>query len=504
MRPFDGTSGGNESAGVASLRDWMIRRVAAEARLEPAHVDPLASFRSLGLDSVTSVSLTCELEKLLGRRVPSNLLSEFDTIEDLVNHLEPAAGGAAGRGWGEAREAACPPADIRDWTDPLTRRVEGWKASGTFFYEPVISSLDGAWADVDGRGMLLMASYCYLGLGKHPRINNAARAALDRYGSGSHGARLLGGTNTLHKELEARIARFTETEAAVVFTTGFMTNVACLGTLVGPDDSILADAYVHASLVDGCRQSGAAVSLFTHNDMEDLEARLRAAAGFKKLVVVDAVYSMDGDIAPLPRLVELCRSYGALLMVDEAHAIGVLGRTGRGLPEHFDMPPGCIDIRMGTLSKTIPSMGGYIAGSRELITALKFNARGWIFSAALPPPQTAAASAALDVMLDEPQRVDRLRGNTLRYVQGLRRQGFHVHDGQTPIVPLACRDEAAAFAFTRGCLEEGLLVFPIVYPAVPADQPRIRTTVTAAHTEEDIDFAVAALGRVGNRTGVAG
>jgi len=259
---------------------------------------------------------------------------------------------------------------------------------------------DGARVRVQGREMLMFASYSYLGLLGHPKINAAAKAAIDEFGTGTHGVRTLAGSLDLHAELEEDLARFKQTEDAITFSSGYVTNLTAVSTLVGRHDAVICDKLNHASIVDGCLLSGAEFVRFRHNDMDDLGRCLQRAEGKgTRLVVVDAVFSMDGDIINLPRMVELCHEHRARLMVDEAHSVGVLGRTGRGIEEHFGLGS-VIDLKMGTLSKTIPSVGGYLAGGRDLIHLIRHTSRAYIFSAALPPAQTAAAKAALEVMLE--------------------------------------------------------------------------------------------------------
>lgn len=266
--------------------------------------------------------------------------------------------------------------------------------------------------------------------------------------------------------------------------------------MVGPEDYVLGDELNHASIVDGCRFSGARFLEFRHNDVDSLRQRLREASGQRTLVVVDAVYSMEGDIADLPRIVEACRQAGALLMVDEAHSLGVLGTRGRGVQEHFALPPDAIDVKMGTLSKSTASCGGFIAGKREIIRFLKRHARGFIFSVALPAPQVAAALKSLEILQREPERVERLREVTRRYVTGLRDLGFRLPPTKTPIVPILCDSDEQTLEMARRCREGGLFVIPILYPAVPRNAPRIRTNVMAGHSEADIDFALNVFGDV--------
>jgi glycine C-acetyltransferase len=355
---------------------------------------------------------------------------------------------------------------------------------------------------VDGRWMLMFSSYSYLGLIGHPEVNAATREAVDAFGAGCHGARLIAGTTELHQRLEREVADFLRAEAAVVFNTGYVTNLATVAALAGEGDWVIGDEYNHASIADGCRFSGARVLTFRHNDPGSLEARLREAGTGGRLVVVDAVYSMEGDVAPLPEIHRLCERWDALLMVDEAHSLGVLGATGRGVQEHFGLPPDAIGVKMGTLSKSLGSCGGYIAGDAALVDQLRHTARGYLFSVAAPVPQVAAALRGLEVLRREPGRVAALRENARRLIAGLRRLGFRLTATQTPIVPILCDTQEQTLEMTARCREMGLFVVPIVYPAVPMNSPRVRASVTAAHTEADIDVALDILGRAGREVGL--
>jgi 7-keto-8-aminopelargonate synthetase-like enzyme len=276
----------------------------------------------------------------------------------------------------------------------------------------------------------------------------------------------------------------------VVYSSGYVANIAAITTFVGRGRVVISDILNHASIVDGCVLSGARHLRFRHNDMRGLERCLMQAGTAGALVVTDAVFSMDGDIADLPAISELCRKNGAALMVDEAHSIGTLGETGRGIEEYFGMGVDTIDVKMGTLSKTIPAVGGYIAGSKALTNALRHNSRPYIFSAALPPAMAAAAITSLDVIETEPERVVKLRSNVATYRQGLKALGFEVLGEASPIVPVICPSEEKAFEMTRGCISRGLLVLPIVFPAVPRRTPRLRTIVTAAHDSRHIQQAL--------------
>jgi 8-amino-7-oxononanoate synthase len=386
--------------------------------------------------------------------------------------------------------------------DEMAGRTSYLAERGWYHYLQAADALRGSKVIVDGREMLMFASYSYLGLIGHPRINAASKAAVDQFSTGTHGVRLLAGTIQLHEELEGAIARFKGTDAAITYSSGYMTNLTTISTMCGRGDLVFCDRLNHASIVDGCRIGLAKFVRFRHNDMDDLSRKLASAApNVGKLVVVDAVFSMDGDVINLPAIHDLCREHGAWLMVDEAHSLGVLGDTGHGIEEHFGMP-GCIDIKMGTLSKTIPSVGGYVAADAEVITYLKHAARGFIFSAALPPAAAAAAKASLDVIEDEPERVQRIQHNMRYFLQCLQDRGFDTLNSETPIVPIICGTEERAWEMARLSQAEGLFVLPVVEPAVPAGTSRLRANVTAAHSIEEIDYAVDVFESAAKQVGV--
>ena len=386
---------------------------------------------------------------------------------------------------------------IADKIAKLKARIEWGREMGFYFYLQPVKDIDGARILARGREMLLFASYSYLGLIGHPKIDIAAKAAIDEYGTGTHGVRILAGSLELHRQLEEKIAAFKGAEDAIVFSSGYVTNLATVSTLVGRDDVVISDKLNHASIVDGCILSRARFVRCKHNDMEDLERCLsEAAPEAGKLVVADAVFSMDGDIIDLPEIRRLCTKHGALLMVDEAHSLGVLGKTGHGIEEHFGMP-GAIDIKMGTLSKTIPSVGGYIAADRDTVMYLKHAARAFVFSAALPPAQAAAAKAALEVIEEEPWRVEKLQRNVRLFIDGLKARGFDTLRSETAIVPIICGKDERTLMMTKLAQEQGLFVLPVLSPAVPPGTSRIRTSVTVTHTEEEITKALDILERAG-------
>jgi glycine C-acetyltransferase len=374
---------------------------------------------------------------------------------------------------------------IAQWNE----RVNSTKAQGLYFYLQPAEAVDGVHATIKGKQMLQFASYAYLGLLGHPKIQAASRAALEEFGSGTHGVRFLAGSTRLHTELEQTIARFRGTEDAVAFSSGFGCNTATIAALVTRNDVVISDKLNHASIVDGCLLSRAKMVRVAHNDIDSLEKALAQNCDKGKLVVADAVFSMDGDILNLPEVVRLCNKYKALLMVDEAHSIGVLGETGRGIEEHFGLE-NVIDVKMGTLSKTIPSVGGYIAGSNELITYLRHTARAFIFSAALPPASTAAATAAFEVIESEPERVKDLQNKVKYFITGLQERGLDTHNSVTPIVPIITGDDERAWLMTKYSQEHGVFVLPVVSPVVPVGLSRLRANVTAGHSYEEIDYAM--------------
>ena len=385
----------------------------------------------------------------------------------------------------------------------MTQRVAETKQADLYYYNQPISEIrGGAKVLVNGREMGMYASYSYLGLVGHPRINNAAKAAVDRFGTGTHGVRSLAGSLIIHRELEETIADFKKAEAAVTYSSGYVTNLTVVSTLLGREDYVISDKLNHASIVDGCIMSGAKFLRFRHNDMESLENRLQQIPdGAAKLVIADAVFSMDGDIIDLPAVVKLCKKYNAWLMIDEAHSLGVLGKTGRGIEEYFGLE-GTVDIKMGTLSKTIPSIGGYVAGKKDVIEFLRHASRGYIFSAALPPASAAAANEAFKVILDEPWRIEKLEANSRQFINGLKQRGFDTMLTETAIVPVLCGQDEVAFAMTRDSQRAGIFVLPVVSPAVPVGLARLRATVTAAHEAEDIEFAMDVIAKAGKESGL--
>lgn len=364
-----------------------------------------------------------------------------------------------------------------------------------FYQEAIEAFLPGNRVRVAGHGeMLMLGGYSYLGLAGHPVLRDAAVAAIERYGTGIQGSRLLAGTLQVHRELEAKIAAWKGTEAAITFTSGYAANISVISAVIGRHDTVIADKLAHATLLDGCQLSRARLLRFRHNDVAHLDELLaQTDRQHRRLVVVDGVYSMDGDVAPLPAIAKVCRRHGALLMVDEAHSVGMLGATGRGIEEHFGMAPGAVDIKMGTLSKAIPASGAYIAGSQRLIELLSHQAHGFVYSGALAAMPAAVALAALELLENEPELPRRLHQNAAHFAARLRAAGFDFRDSPSAIFPIVCGDDEKALRLARGCQKRGLFIQAIVAPVVPQGSARLRAVVTAGHSIADLDWSVEVL-----------
>jgi 8-amino-7-oxononanoate synthase len=365
-------------------------------------------------------------------------------------------------------------------------------------YEPV----DAAHVRRGGRTCLMLASNNYLGLTHHPEVKAAAAAAVIAYGTGSGGSRLTTGSHSLYPLLEGELAAFKGTEAAVVFNTGFMANLGTIHALTGLGDVIFSDEFNHASIIDGCRLSHAQTVVYRHADMEHLRELLKnTPCSGQRLIVTDGVFSMDGDIAPLDTIVDLAEHFGAMVMVDDAHAMGVIGKGGRGTVSHFGLT-GKVAVQMGTLSKALAAEGGYVAGSKELIAYLVNKARSYIFSTAQTPATVAAARAAISVLAGQPERVDRLHRNALAMRHALVQAGFRVEGGGTPILPVVVGEAAAAIAMARELDDTGLIVSAIRPPTVPPGASRLRITVSAAHNLAELADAAEKIIAAGRRLGL--
>jgi len=375
-----------------------------------------------------------------------------------------------------------------------------------FRYPKVLTGQQQARAVFDGREVINLSSNNYLGLATHPRMIAAAAGAAQEFGAGSGAVRTIAGTMDIHVELEKKIAAFKHTEAALVFQSGFTANAGTVAAVLGKDDMIISDELNHASIIDGCRLSRAGIRVFPHGDMDGLRKLLDETdavrdAGHHVLVVTDGVFSMDGDIAKLPEIVRAAKEHGAITMVDDAHASGVLGRNGRGTVDHFDLH-GQVDIQVGTLSKAIGVLGGYVAGSRTLIDYLIHRGRPILFSTSHPPAVTAACMEAFDILLEEPEIIDKLWENTRFFKKGLEDLGFNTGISQTPITPVIVGEGALAMKLSDRLFEEGVFAQALAFPTVPRGKARVRTIVMATHTQEDLGIALRAFEKVGKELSI--
>jgi glycine C-acetyltransferase len=379
----------------------------------------------------------------------------------------------------------------------LSEQLENWRREGTYNRLRVLETACEPIARFDGRAVINLASNNYLGLADHPKLVEAAVEATRKFGAGTGAVRTISGTMSLHMELEQRIAQFKHTEACVVFQSGFAANAGTVSAILGADDHIISDALNHASIIDGCRLSKAKIHVFPHKDTAAADKILAGLSGSlgRKLLITDGVFSMDGDIGPLPALVESAERHGAIMMIDDAHSSGVLGRNGRGTVDHFGLH-GRVDVQVGTLSKAIGVLGGYVCGSRDLIDFLYQRARPFLFSTSHPPAVPAACLAAFDILEQEPERIERMWDNTRYFKAALRSAGFDTGDSETPITPVLVGEAKTAHAFSQQLFEKGLLATGIGYPTVPEGRARVRTIVTAAHTREMLDRATEILSTV--------
>ena len=387
----------------------------------------------------------------------------------------------------------------------LHDELEELKAKHLYRHLPILSGEQKAVTIVDDRTVINLSSNNYLGLTTHPKLRRAAIEATRKFGVGTGAVRTIAGTMSIHMELEKQIARFKNVEAAVVFQSGFTANAGTVSAVLGKDDLIISDELNHASIIDGCRLSKATIKIFKHRDVADCERILQETANWPghKLLITDGVFSMDGDIAPLPQLCDLAEKYNCIMMVDDAHSSGVLGRGGRGTVDHFGCH-GRVDIQVGTLSKAIGSMGGYVCGSRDLIEFLYHRARPFLFSTSHPPAVIGACQAAF-TLLESPdgeRLVKKLWSNTKFFRRGLKRLGFDTGASETPITPIMVGDAAKAIEFSNALFEEGVFAQAIGYPTVPEGKARLRAIVTAAHKRADLEKALETIGRVGGRMGL--
>src|ERR671927_90541 len=391
-------------------------------------------------------------------------------------------------------------------TDPLSylsEQLNDLKQKGTYFRLRVLEDEQAPVCTFDGKKVINLASNNYLGLTTHPKLREAALEATREYGVGSGAVRTIAGTMKIHMELEEKIARFKNVEACVVFQSGFTANAGTVSAILGKEDFIISDELNHASIIDGARLSRAKILVFRHKDVAHAEEQLASVKDQpgRKLLITDGVFSMDGDIGPLPALCDLAERYGAIMMVDDAHASGVLGRNGRGTIDHFGVH-GRVDIQVGTLSKAIGAIGGYVCGSRDLIEFLYHRARPFLFSTSHPPSVVLACMAALDVLMEEPEIIERLWDNTRFFKEGLHRLGFNTGISESPITPVIAGEGAKAMLLSDKLFERGVFAQGIAFPTVARDKARVRTIVTATHSREDLQYALDKFAKVGTELGL--
>ncbi len=385
--------------------------------------------------------------------------------------------------------------DIFEKCNKIYEQTLSMKNSGHYFFFRKLESPQDAEVVVNGKRVIMIGSNNYLGLTNHPRVKEAAIKAIEKFGSGCAGSRFLNGNLEIHEELEEKLARFFRKEAALVFATGYQTNLGTISALVGRNDVAIIDKYDHASIIDGCRLSFGQVKKFRHNDMQDLERVLEESRGRGKLIIVDGVFSMEGDIADLPSIIKLAKAYQARVMVDDAHAVGVLGEGGRGTAEHFALEQE-VDLIMGTYSKSLAAIGGFVVGSKEVIDFIRHIGRSMIFSASLPPSLVASVSAALDIIEEQPQLRVQLWKNTHKMLRGYKELGFNTGKSETPIIPIIIGDSMKVYSICRILFENGVFVNPVVSPAVPPGRELLRTSYMATHTEAQLDQVLEAFKKV--------
>src|SRR6266403_3475892 len=385
----------------------------------------------------------------------------------------------------------------------LAEQLDELKKKGTYFKLRVLEDEQAPECTFDGKKVINLASNNYLGLTTHPKLREAAIEATRKYGVGPGAVRTIAGTMKIHMELEEKIANFKNVEACVVFQSGFTANAGTVSAILGKDDFVISDELNHASIIDGCRLSRAKILVFRHKDVghaEEQLASVKVQPG-RKLLITDGVFSMDGDIGALPGLCDAAEKYGAIMMVDDAHASGVFGKNGRGTIDHFGVH-GRVDIQVGTLSKAIGALGGYVAGSRALIEFLHHRARPFLFSTSHPPAVAASCIAALDVLEQEPEIIERLWENARFFKAGLKALGFNTGLSESPITPVIVGDGALAMKLSDRLFQEGVFAQGIAFPTVARDRARVRTIVTATHTTEELEFALETFGKVGRELGV--
>ncbi len=460
-----------------------------------------ATFSSLGIDSLGAASLAIEIEQTFSVKITDETLYDYPTLQRLAGYIESRLAGAADS-TGTAKETHPRSSSFPQRMAKAMERVNQLRAANLYLFHPVTSAVEPGHATLNGERMITFAGYEYLDIGAHPDVKEAMVKAIEDFGTGAHGASIMGGKTAYHDQLEQKLAVLMKSEDALVYTSGFLTSFSTVAAFVGPGDVVIGDSFNHASIIDGCRMSGARFVSFTHGELELLERALAENPCPHTLVVVDGVFSMDGDIANIPEISRLCRKYGAYLMVDEAHSIGAIGETGRGVQEYFDLPSDAIDLKMGTLSKALGGVGGFVAGKAEVIDFLRHHSRGYMFAAALPAPNAAVSLAGLKVLENEPWRVRSLQDKARRWREGVKSLGFDTFASKTPVVPIRMPDQSTAFEFTSRCWSNGVVAMPVVFPAVAENAPRVRTFVTLGLSDDAIYRALEVFALAGREVGL--
>lgn len=381
-------------------------------------------------------------------------------------------------------------------------RAEEAQQLGLYPYFTPIQEVSGNKVKIDGKDIIMVGSNNYLGLLDHPKVKQAAKDAIEQYGVATCGSRFLNGTLDIHVTLEERLAKFMNTEAALTFSTGFQTNQGIIATVVGKGDAVITDKMDHASIIDACRLSYGEVHTFKHNDMEDLNRILEGLdENINKIIVVDGVFSMEGDLTNLPEVVNLAKKYGCKVMVDDAHGVGVMGKNGRGTAEHFGLEDD-VDLVMGTFSKSFASLGGFVVGDKKVISYIKHHARALIFSASITPASVATALATLDLMEKEPERRERLWEITKKMKAGFQEMGYDTGPTESPVIPVIIGDDGRAFMLWKMLREQGIFTNPVIFPAVPHGQALIRTSYSATHLDEELDVVLECFETCGKMLGI--
>ena len=484
---------------ITALQAMLVKLVAASLDVPPDTIEVAKPLRGYGLDSLAAVTITADLEDWLGESIDPSLILEYPTIKSIARFLIDQRRRRDTSLPGDTEAITAEPCRFDLFPEYLRLQQRFAELERLGVANPYFRLHEGIARDtvvVDNRELINFSSYNYLGMSGDAVVSEAAKNAIEIYGTSVSASRLIGGEKSLHRELEAELASFLGTEDCIVYVSGHATNVATIGHLLGPKDLIVHDAFIHNSIVQGSVLSRASRRTFPHNDWGALDALLgevRSRHG-RVLIAIEGVYSIHGDVPDLPRFIEIKKRHEALLMIDEAHSMGVLGRTGRGIGEHFDVDPAEVDLWMGTLSKTFASCGGYIAGCRALVEYLKYSAPGFVYSVGMSPPNAAAALAAVRLLRAQPERVMRLRARIQYFHEAAKQRGLTTGpDRDSAVVPILVGDSVKCIVLSEALLRRGINVMPVIPPVVESNAATLRFFLTSSHTEDQIQRAVAAV-----------